>query len=403
MTLTFDNTQWRSRCVCLLIVLSISYSPIKWASISIICSLFSLPVESLSAGVSALFGLFIALCVLNRSFCITFDFILLLAVILCLWSLSLLSNTGYSAYYIRVLASFLTSIPYYILGRTLKDYNILDKYLGPTAIIITVCMFFWLFVYQIGGGKTYNQTASYLVYPALIISVGKLFDRFTILQVVNLVFAVFLLFAAGSRAPLFLLGIFIVVKTGFAILSYKNWPLIFLYLTLTCGVIFYFIDVLFLFLLDKLASYNTSIRLLERLLKGDMLEDDARIRILTAAQHQLTEHPWLGIGLANDRIMIAKAEVDENIFGHYPHNFFFEIWLHYGLIIGTILLLFFLYALYHTIVKNKYLVSRNLNLIFLFLGFMPLLVSGSYLTSPLFFLFLGLMVNTFFNVNKKTI
>lgn len=396
LTFTFDNDRLRSKCVCLLIVLSVSYSPIKWASISIIGSLFSLPVESLSAGASTIFGLFIALCVLNRSFSLTADFLLLLSVVLCLWSISLLADTGYSSYYIRVLAGFLTSVPYYVLGRTLRDYKTLDSYLGPTAIIITVCMFFWLFVYQIGGGKTYNQTASYLVYPALVISAAKLFDRFSVVQAANLVFAVFLLFAAGSRAPLVLLAMFVVVKAGFAILSYKNWPLIFFYLTLVGGVIVYFADALFLFLLEKLSSYNVSVRLLERLVKGDMLEDDARIRILSAAQHQLFEHPWLGIGLANDRILIARAEVDENIIGHYPHNFFYEIWLHYGLIAGTILLLLFLYVLYRTLVKNKNLVSRNINLIFLFLGFMPLLVSGSYLTSPLFFLFLGITVNTFF-------
>lgn len=396
LTFTFDNARLRSKCVCLLIVLSFSYSPVKWAIVSFAGSLLSLPVENLSAAFTALFGLFIAGCVLNRSFRLTVDFLLLLAVILCLWSISLLTNTGHSSYYIRVLGGFLASVPYYVLGRTLSDYATLEKYLGPTAIVITVCMFFWLFVYQIGGGKTYNQTASYLVYPALIISAGKLFDRFTLLQAANLVFAVFLLFAAGSRAPLVLLAMFIVVKAGFAILSYKNWPLIFFYLTLIGGAIFYYADVLFLFLLEKLSSYNVSVRLLERVVKGDMLEDDARIRILSAAQHQLSEHPWLGIGLSNDRILIARAEVDENVYGHYPHNFFYEIWLHYGLIAGTILLLLFAYVLYRTIVKNKNLPSRRVNLIFLFLGFMPLLVSGSYLTSPLFFLFLGITVNTFF-------
>lgn len=393
---TFDNDRLRSKCVCLLIVLSISYSPIKWASISIAGSLLSLPVETLSAGVSALFGLFIAACVLNRSFRLTTDFILLLSVILGLWGVSLLANTGRSSYYIQVAAGFLTSVPYYIVGRALTDYKTLDKYLAPTAVVITVCMFFWLFVYQIGGGKTYNQTASYLVYPAMIISTGKLFERFTLLQFATLMTSIFLLFAAGSRAPIVLLLMFVVVKTGFAILSYKNWPLVFLYLGMIGGVIMYFADVLLLFLLDTLSSYKVSVRLLERLMSGNMLEDDARIRILSAAQHQIAEHPWLGIGLANDRILIARAEVDQNVYGHYPHNFFYEILLHYGVIAGVILLLLFLYVLYRTIAKNKDLLARNINLVFLFIGFMPLLVSGSYLTSPLFFLFLGITINTFF-------
>lgn len=394
---TFDNDKLRSRCVCLLIVLSFSYSSIKWASISIAGSLLGLPVENLSAAVTTLYGLFIGICVLNRSFSLTADFILLAALILCMWSLSLVSNTSHGSYYIQVLGGFLASVPYYVLGRTLSDYRTLDKYLGPTAILISISMFFFLIVYHIGAGKSYSQTASYLVYPAMIISAAKLFDRFTLLQFANLVVAVFLLFAAGSRAPIVLFVLFIVVKAGFTLMAYKNWPLILFYLGLIGGTIFYFSDALLLFLLEKLSSYNVSVRLLERLVKGDMLEDDARVRILAAAQHQLAEHPWLGIGLSNDRILIARAEADQNVYGHYPHNFLYEILLHYGLIAGSILLLLFAWLLYHTIIKNKDRYARDINLIFLFIGFMPLLVSGSYLTSPLFFLFLGITINTFFH------
>lgn len=109
---------------------------------------------------------------------------------------------------------------------------------------------------------------------------------------------------------------------------------------------------------------------------------------------------------------IAKIVIDNilnnNLWGHgifgdryfldgtYAHNIFLEVWLDFGIILGTLVLLFLIVFITKTFLRSN---DKKLFLLFFSLGFMPLLVSGSYLISIMFSILIGFLIMS--NKQKK--
>lgn len=91
--------------------------------------------------------------------------------------------------------------------------------------------------------------------------------------------------------------------------------------------------------------------------------------------------PIVGLGLAGDRLLI----------GGYVHNFFVEVLSHFGVVVGLIVLIMFSFGSLLALLRAKQL-NYELLIIWFSMGFMPLMVSSSYLISLNFWVFLGLLV-----------
>lgn len=97
----------------------------------------------------------------------------------------------------------------------------------------------------------------------------------------------------------------------------------------------------------------------------------------------IVNNPFLGIGIAGDR-RVAD--------GVYAHNIMIEFFANFGVIIGTILITALLFKM------TKLLFSKDINvynmmILWISMGFIELLVSGSYLTHIPFWILLGLIIN----------
>lgn len=86
-----------------------------------------------------------------------------------------------------------------------------------------------------------------------------------------------------------------------------------------------------------------------------------------------------------------------SVMGLQAHNFVLEVVLQYGIIIGSFMLLCLLICLVNSIKKSS---SRETDVIVLFLvaGFLPLLLSSSYLVWPLFWVFAGICLKYKFTI-----
>ena len=140
-------------------------------------------------------------------------------------------------------------------------------------------------------------------------------------------------------------------------------------------------------------SFNDSNRITQRLEQDNMFEDDSRNTLITNSLALIIEHPF-GMGIGQERAALSDNYQDD--VGWYPHNLFLEVLLHYGIIIGVIIIVFLIYLMYISFIKNKNDITRNIWLMLFSIGFMPLMFSGSYTNWPLFWLFLGLSVNIFY-------
>ena len=94
------------------------------------------------------------------------------------------------------------------------------------------------------------------------------------------------------------------------------------------------------------------------------------------------KHPLVGLGLAGDRLLV----------GGYVHNFFIEVLAHFGVVMGSILLVWFMVRLIMSVKNNtKHIHKYEMIIIWIALGLAPLMVSSSYLININFWILLGLM------------
>ena len=131
---------------------------------------------------------------------------------------------------------------------------------------------------------------------------------------------------------------------------------------------------------EILINYGISSRTLD-LLMQDNIHLSGRDVLYQIIIKNIAENPILGIGLAGDRKLL----------GTYSHNFLIEILSGFGVVIGgTIIVLIILISYWNF--KSSDEIYSNLFLIWFSVGFLPLLVSGSYLTDFSFWIFLGIAI-----------
>ena len=69
--------------------------------------------------------------------------------------------------------------------------------------------------------------------------------------------------------------------------------------------------------------------------------------------------------------------------------------VHFGIIIGSLVLITFIYCWFIGIFNNENKAEKDLATMFFGIGLVPLLVSGSYLTSSNFWLFMAVCISSF--------
>ena len=106
----------------------------------------------------------------------------------------------------------------------------------------------------------------------------------------------------------------------------------------------------------------------------------------------ILDKPYIGMGLAGDRRING---------GGYAHNLLLEILADYGIVLGTILIV----SLVFLIVKYLFIKDKeiyNMYIIWLSLGFVHFMVSGSYLIDLRFWILMGLIANLSIGEKNKT-
>jgi len=141
-----------------------------------------------------------------------------------------------------------------------------------------------------------------------------------------------------------------------------------------------FFEEILLSLSSFLSKFGIRSRSIALLLRPD-INLSGRDSLFRVVVEELMKSPIIGLGLAGDRPLI----------GGYVHNFFLEVLSHFGVIVGLIVLIIFSFRCLWGLLRAKQL-NYELLIIWFSMGFMPLMVSGSYLISLNFWVFLGLLL-----------
>ncbi len=281
---------------------------------------------------------------------------------------------------------FIAVLPFFLIGNAVSDYSLLREYWHKTARIgMIVAAGSDLLTIIFNLNKNYdNMSYAYSLAALLCIIVYEYLSKKNKIDLILLIVGFILQLIAGTRGPLVcIFAVFIIYflfsKTDLKTKSIFILIIVLLLVFLSSGLFGYLVE-----------SVNTGIqhvgvssRILDMVISGDIVDSSGRDIIGENIWNAIIKKPFTGYGLAGDR-GLTQLE--------YSHNLFLEIWCHFGLIFGTILLIIL------TIMITRGIRSKNedlkaLVIIMFSFAIVKLFFSSSYMNSQEFFILIGLCIN----------
>lgn len=279
--------------------------------------------------------------------------------------------------------SLVTVLPFLLVGMAVTDTDRLMEILHTAARIGVI-----------GGALAYgvsiamgweleydDMSNAYGVCMMLCILVAsqKRGDIFFILL------GILCMILAGTRGPLLCTGVAIVLK---AVWMERNPNKRLLKIFFGIVVLILLASGVFEWLMKWISAGFAALgvenlRLVDYM-NDDMLTDSSgRDYINTVVIEKIWQRPLLGYGAGGDRLVLPK--------GSYAHNLFLEIWLSFGIVVGTVILVWMLYVLLKGMLVKRTSV-RMVALVLLSGVFVKLMMSSSYLNSKELFILLGVCI-----------
>ncbi len=282
---------------------------------------------------------------------------------------------------------FFISLPAFIYTLNLKDYNIFKSTMikvGNLVFIIGILYSSLILVGVISSHEHYMSFSYYMLLPA-ILYLDRMIDKFTIKYLLLTSISFIIILALGARGPFIGIFLFIFLKNLKKIQKINFRNILFYSLIGLFFVTFLLFYEYILTSLDMfLKNFGLHSRSIELVLNGNVTTN-TRTQIYYTALESLMNKPLFGWGLMGDRIAVGRMD--------YIHNFFLEILVSFGVILGSLLITSFVFVLVLSLIQQKRL-SYDILIIWLSIGFTHLMVSGSYLIDFRFWIFFGILIKS---------
>ena len=273
-------------------------------------------------------------------------------------------------------------IPTALCIVSIKDRYIFYYYLRIIAYITGfLSLLFGIFAYigaaTLSENYDYSQGFGYmLLFPIIVLFYQK--------RWYSLVFSailLILLIVYGGRGPLLSVVLFFV----YVLIKQRRFVLM--------GVLVGAVAVGIPILASKVKSLGITSRMLDLMLTGELAQDNGRDAINETIERGILQKPF-GWGLFGDRVITNGL--------NYAHSFYREILAECGIYLGGLLLFIFAIEVIRRF-KTVKDADRDMYVLFFFACFVPILFSGSYLTSSNFALFIGLaiLLPKFYNSRRR--
>ena len=321
----------------------------------------------------------------------------LVAVLICLVQWMIADKSVFSMDILGTLA--FSTLPAFFVGVAVETDKKLFAPLYKLSIFVLIVSVAYSFYYLRDRTlSTDNMDYAYNVLPAILILTTGIFRQEK--RKVSVIFSgvgfAFLL-VLGTRGPVLCFVAFVVL------MMIKNIGLTKVSaMAITAGLLFgLFINsqlytITLLKLSDTIGNMGFSTRIIDMLLEENISDGNGRDAIYDRLSNEIKEEPFKIRGAFSDRAS-TKGLVDEEYYnsyknGTYAHNLFLEIFHNYGVVLGGIILLLLLVSIVKLFICCKK-EADYIAVAAICMGFVQLLVSGSYLTQPLFFMMIGLFMN----------
>ena len=284
-----------------------------------------------------------------------------------------------------ILGFIFTVVPAYFIGRVIDIKQYKDIIYKVSVGVILLSAFYNLLFARAKYGSMEatdeNMSAAYALLLNVLVVIWSTFEKPNLFKIVFSVFSAFLLLSFGSRGPsvcmvLFIASYLIVIK------KWKKNILSIGLIALLAILIVSYIDIIFLYLYDWMSSLGMSTRIFDKLTDDAFFLSQGRDDLNELSLQKIRESNGSPYGIA------AMSRWTDT----YPHNLALQLWLEFGTIVGSIILLAFVFIIVFAFLKSKDDSERTFLLILIFPGFVHLFLSHTYLTVPQTFILIGYSV-----------
>lgn len=262
---------------------------------------------------------------------------------------------------------------------SIRDFGNFKKMLLIVSRIAVFISLLYVVAHTLSPFREFDDTYSMAFGYSMLLPAMFLFTQQRYLDEAASLLLFVLILLDGSRGPFLVLGIFYVFYTLFLSLKKTKMRMI-----LVGGVA----AAVAIMILPQLDSFQNS-RTMYLLQGGELVSHDSgrNEKMYSVIIPHIVERPLLGWGLGADRYFLGGA---------YSHNIFLEVYLHYGIFIGSFLFLWlFCYCLriYRSPLMRNIPSEKEMFIIMFLYGFIPKLFSGSYLIDFPFAIFMGYLLS----------
>jgi O-antigen ligase len=286
---------------------------------------------------------------------------------------------------------FFIALPSFIYAFSINDFRELKKVINKTGcgvFLIGTLIFILVFIGESSVGR-YSMSLSYYMLMPLLIYTDKLFNKFAFFDLIVVIISIIIILGLGSRGALLCYTVFLFYRITFK-KEKLNFKSLLKYLSgfFTTIILLLFHRLILKSIYNLLLDFDIRSRTLSLFMENG-IHLSGREELYSIILNQISKNPILGVGLFGDRRFL----------GGYVHNIFLELWVQFGIIIGSSLIVLLLFIIYQIFIKIKEKSLIDMMSIWFSMGFVHLLVSSSYISDFRFFIFLGLSLNI---LNKKT-
>lgn len=281
--------------------------------------------------------------------------------------------------------------PFYLVGVSFSD-KICSKDLFWCSVLGVISIFAYR-IYLIGAGKAPendDMDAAYKLLPSVMYLIyyayNKRRKKYWAIAFASSLF----MFVFGTRGPILCILIYVIALMMYGVMKERSvMKMIALTAIIILVVAVFSQEELFLNLSMKLSNllerHGFSSRIFDYYLAGEAATSKGRELLADQAIEAISLKPVFGYGFTGDRYLL----------GIYVHNFILEIWLHFGIVFGSIILVSIIGAIIFSLVKTvKSRRTFTFVLMLVCMIFVKLLLSSTYTIEPYFYFMIGVLVCT---------
>ena len=282
----------------------------------------------------------------------------------------------------------LPCIPFFLIGLCMnldEDAYKTVSLMSCLAILVnTLYVIYFLDSGRVLGGshgEDYSMHRAYLLLPNILIAIDYFFKSRKLFPAICCVVGIIYTFAMGTRGPVVVLAVFIIV----CIWRYINLPTskkTILLIGVGLVVLIFFLSPLYMQALlgmrDFLINSGVSTRVVDYLIDGEMIsQTTGRTDIYVDLLKKLSERPFLGYGVYGEYSIGYLAGA---------HNIYLQIVFQFGYPLGIILLISYISIFINAFMKTKGSLTQRWIVLFGCLVFVSGIFGGNWLDYTVFFL-----------------